>query len=161
VAGEHQHRVEQLAESKPNRAGVGIVAVNHIRNTADLAEVAQSVINELREMRPQRLLVQVSVGAAWESDDPSAVGDLFDVLGVLRIKIDAQDLAREKVNPFYVGVIGKGAGKVEYVSHLATGVSVAAELRVFASYEAMNADESDVETFGVFHFRELHSSRRR
>ena len=51
ASGEHQHRVEQLAGSNPDRAGIGIVTVNHIRYTADLAKVPQCVVNELREMR--------------------------------------------------------------------------------------------------------------
>jgi hypothetical protein len=135
--------------------------MHHVRGAIDVAKVAQGMIDELRQVGPQRLLAQVAMGPAGKSDDPGSVSELLQVLGVLDIKFDAQVLSRQEVYAGNTGVASEGAGEVNHVSNLTAGVGVAPELRVVTSNETVDADQGYVQAVLLGHCWAFHSSRRR
>ena len=151
VAGMDERRGDQAGQANRGIAGIGVVAVDHIRHAPDLSEVDEGIVDELRQVGPQVLLVKVAVGPERQAHDPRPVGDLLEMLAVLGADVGRQDLAGHQLDPRDLGVLRERARQIEHVQNLAAGVGVPAEFGFLATNEPVETDQRDIEPISINH----------
>lgn len=83
VAGMDQRNAEQAGEPGAYVAGIGVMAMNDVRNAADAADMLQGLISHGIQMRPQYFLAQIAARPKGQAHDMGFGCDLLHWHGVV------------------------------------------------------------------------------
>lgn len=72
--------------------------------------------------------------------------DGFQSGGIFGGDLGIVDLARHQINPAYIRMFCQGPGEFDHVFCLAAGIGIAAEFQIMAAYQAVYADQGNIET---------------
>ena len=142
----YQRDAQQVGESHPDVAGIGIVAVDQCgQPTLFLQQVGQ-VVAETLQVIPELFLGKVFPGTAGYAHDARSLSQRLDLPGVLRIDGGIVYQPGHQVDLLNVGVQGQRPGQVDHVLGLAPGIGVAPQFQLVGAYQPMHAQHADVHT---------------
>jgi hypothetical protein len=125
----HQRHAELGRQARADVAGIGVVAVDQVRQLVLLAQEAEHVVREGVQMVPELFLGQVARRAGLDAHDARTVAEVLDGYGVVRADVGVVHQAREQVDAGDVVACRQRAGQLHDVEGLAAGVGVAAEFQ--------------------------------
>ena len=148
VAGVYERDAELVGKARADVAGIGIMAVQDLRQTGLFAQEGQGIVREALQIVPELLLRKIAILAAGEAHDACILGKRLDGLGVIVADAGIDDPAGQQVDLNHLRTLAQGAGQFNDVLGLPARVGIPAQFEIMAADQAMHADQRDIVTVG-------------
>lgn len=144
MAGINKGNTKNAGQLHRHVTGVGVVAVDNIRQGHFALDEFDGLVDEFVQMRPKQLLAHVLAAAALYSDDAKAVGYGFDSPCIILGENLFGQKAGKKIHPSDPIQFSQRPPEFDHVFHLTAGIGIASQFQVAAAHQAVETEHLNI-----------------
>ena len=140
MGGEHQRQAEALLQPRSHIARIGIVGMDPIGQARGRQQAGDQLLHQPIKMGPELLLGQIAGGTEAVATDAQTGLHKLQGPGVIGVNPGILDQPGEHLDPIQFRTGGEGAGQLEHIGSLATGIGIATQFQIVAAKQPMQME---------------------